>query len=72
MQASIPTNVSLPTSPSSCSSSSSGARTHGIDEHGQAAQRCDGGCEVLLRVIELLNVAANLLHHRLALLRLHE
>mmetsp|Transcript_35383 Transcript_35383/g.67681 ORF Transcript_35383/g.67681 Transcript_35383/m.67681 type:complete len:316 (-) Transcript_35383:190-1137(-) len=43
---------------------------HRGHEHGQTAQHGDGGGEVSFRVVQLLDVAANLLNHELALLRL--
>ena len=39
-------------------------------QHAKPAQRGDDVCEVLLGVVQLLDVAADLLHHGLALVRL--
>lgn len=44
--------------------------TDSSDEHGEPPEGGDGVGEVLLGVVQLLDVAADLLHHHLALLRL--
>lgn len=44
--------------------------TYGINKHGQPAQGCDGVREVRLGKVQLADVAADLLHHHLAGLRL--
>ena len=43
---------------------------HGGHEHAETTERGDGAGQVALRAVQLLDVAANLLHHRLAQLRL--
>lgn len=45
-------------------------RTHSVDEHGEAAEGGDGVREVRLGKVQLADVAADLLHHDLAGLRL--
>ena len=47
-----------------------GGRTNSVDEHGEAPEGSDGVREVLLGEVELADVAADLLHHHLARLRL--
>ncbi len=44
--------------------------TYGIDKHGQSAKGSDGVREVGLGKVQLADVAADLLHHDLAGLRL--
>lgn len=44
--------------------------TNSIDKHGKPPERSDGDCEVLLGIVQLLDVAADLLNHDLALLGL--
>lgn len=41
--------------------------TYSITEHCKSPQGCDGLCEVLLGIVQLLDISANLLHHDLAL-----
>ena len=49
---------------------SESARTHCINQHGQAAESGDGVGQVRFGVVKLAYVAADLLHHHLARLRL--
>lgn len=44
--------------------------TNGVAEHCKPPQSCDGLCQVLLGIIELLDVSTDFLDHHLALLRL--